>query len=608
MKTAILHLSDFHITDPKFCERTVESLLQVNGQDANDAFFTGLIAKIKTFSPKVEYIVISGDITNSAEVTEFQVAEKLITRLLTELKISPNNCLLIPGDHEVHRPTLEYERRLPENIGKETSQMNEVKFRNFSKFYKAIKQKEFDCNALIYDEFTIGNVVFLAANSNYNVGHRSAFGFFPVEELRKSLADTENRLQNHHKVIVFHHNLAASYDDKQSGQWDSINRRDVIPLFESYNLKLLLFGNEHTPTSRALDNTGIYFSEPGALSGKNPSGSFKIYELQSDPSRIVFKNHFFDNRQKNSHQEPTTGTFVKIDVAELKGTELAEFEIYKKENHKLVEPLSLPENEPTIEATSIEIAEVPPVPVVYTNSAIQDRLYQIVREKKLFHSGHFHWSESSRAHNWIDVARLLEDNRDLFFVQKSIVDVIDQFELDKDCDLIIGLGAEGNVISTKAAIYFGKPYTSLPYSYRYDDSHSFERKLNFDNGSGVYKTVMIICDVVNDGRTLRKLVGSHEKEFFDNVEKIIVVSLFYTGLAEEISNNILNYNKLPKDHDGSDDFQVDRIEFYFIKALRIEKCPYGSEYRKECFIFRDELSCVHLFYDEEQAAAINISD
>ena len=125
------------------------------------------------------------------------------------------------------------------------------------------------------------------------------------------------------------------------------------------------------------------------------------------------------------------------------------------------------------------------------------------------------------------------------------------------------------------------------------------KNLNYDNTKGDYKTVVIVTDVVNDGRTIRKLIGKRCAEFFKNVERIIVISLFYTGEIDQINTNILNYNmRLPNtNYDFENDNEVNNIEFYTVRKLKVDRCPYGKDYNTECLIYRDELSCVHLFYD-----------
>ena len=66
----------------------------------------------------------------------------------------------------------------------------------------------------------------------------------------------------------------------------------------------------------------------------------------------------------------------------------------------------------------------------------------------------------------------------------------------------------------------------------------------------------------------------------DTIETFI--SPFYI-----ISNNLIIY------------IIINNIEYYTIKQLKIEKCPYGDNYKEECFILKDNLHCVHKFYSEK---------
>lgn len=297
----------------------------------------------------------------------------------------------------------------------------------------------------------------------------------------------------------------------------------------------------------------------------------------------------------NAQTAPVSGEW-RTQIIKEAGSEIKLFNIYEGSPSITATPKDIPDN-PIVENEIIEHVEEQEPEVIYQNERIQDKLYQIVKEKKIFHTGHYHWSESSRAHNWIDIPKLLENHKDLYFVKNAIVDIIDSFSLNKDCDLMISLGAEGNIIASKASIQFNIKHTSLPYSYRYDESHEYEKQLNYDNREGQFKTVIIIADVVNDGRSLRKLIGLHEKDFFDQVERIIVVSLFYTGITT-LNRTILNTSSLIENLDGQEDYVVNCLEFYSVKSLRVEKCPYGKDYKNECFIYKDILSCVHLFYNE----------
>ncbi|MEQ9306809.1 MAG: hypothetical protein RJQ14_23035, partial [Marinoscillum sp.] len=424
----------------------------------------------------------------------------------------------------------------------------------------------------------------------------SSEGFIPLEKFDNELKDIVEQNPTKNILLAVHHNISGAYQDKRTGQWDKKNRKNLIPFFEKHKVKCIFHGNEHTPKSETLDSTKIFVSDSGALAAKNPFGSFKIYEVQESDHSITLVNNIYQLRNGNSTQEPTAGDWTTIKAKEA-SAELEHFELFKKEPDAVQKLVEIPaisdinQNDP-IEANSTERT-------YYDNEIIQKQLYSIVRNRKLFHSGHFHWSESSRAHNWIDVSKLIEEKDDLIFVKNAIVDLISSLNLNQGCDLMVSLGPEGNIISSKATIKFNIPHTFLPYSYRYEESHEYSRKLSFDNSKSDFKTVIIITDVVNDGRTIRKLIQEKEPAFFEKVEKVIVVSLFYTG-QQVIDTNILNYENLPTDHNYENEFEVNNIEFYTVFCLRVEKCPYDKNFREECFIYRDELNCVHLFYDEDK--------
>ncbi|WP_321278819.1 metallophosphoesterase [Marinifilum fragile] len=595
MNNIIIHISDLHITDKseRYEEKNKYTYL-VNDEEVCYSFFDSLINSIKKYNCKERYLIITGDITNIAEKVEFEQALISIKQLIEGLKIKKQNILLIPGDHEVHRRSILNALDLPENDGKQGFSLNEVKYKNFQTLYKDIKGVDFDYERIIFDSIQVGKLLILGVNSNDKVGQKGANGFIQLQKFDKEIQLIIDKHPDKEVLLAFHHNISGTYEDKRTGQWDKNNRKDLFPYLLKHNVKCVFHGNEHTPKSE-LDSSGIYLSDSGALAGIDPPGSYKIYEVELENDSIILRNKIFQLRKINGIPESNFGDWITILPKEI-SVELDYFEIYKARTNTAEETIDLPLS---IDGDTEVIEEIKNEsnPVFYAKESIQNKLYDIIRDKKLYYSGHFHWSESSRSHNWIDIAKLLECKDDLYFAKSVIVDVIETFSLNKDCDLIIGLGAEGNILATKASIKFPIPYTSLPYSYRYGESHTYETKLNFNNDKGDFKTVIIITDVVNDGKTIRRLIADNEKDFFQKVDKVIVISLFYTG-HENINIDILNHKKLPETHDRKNDFKVDIIEFYAVKSLRVEKCPYGSNYKEECFIYKDDLSCVNLFYDE----------
>lgn len=599
MEKVIIHISDLHVTthtgnDLKVTPNIDSYLTTDQNPDASDNYIEKFIKKVKNTYPGKEYILlVTGDISNSGGTKEFDYAEKFICKIITELSISKENCLIIPGDHDVHRLSLT--NALEETPNGEPHTLHSKKFANFGTFYKKVKNKDFVFDKLIFDHVIIDDkIVMLAINSNYKVGTKSENGFIPIEQLDTEIETLKMELENTtlNYIACWHHNIAAGYENSNSGQWDVENRKNLIAQLEKQNIKLVLNGNEHTSGSK--DISSIQTSDCGSLSSIKSDAAFKAYLVSISADEILLKNDIFGLQKTGGND----AAYFWQQRENIEARQPDSFKLYQKNDHKITEAdvQELPEEQPAAGRDS-ESVQIATQIIFYENPEISDKLYSIVRDEKLFHSGHYHWSETSRAHNWIDVSKLLEKSDNIYFAQNAIIDVIEQFSFATDCNLIIGLGYEGNIISSKASIKYGIPYTSLPYSYRYKEHHDYEKKLNYENESGQFKTVLIITDVVNDGRTIRKLIGKREKDFFEKVERIIVISLFYTG-QQSINKDILNFDHLPESYDKTEDHVVNNIEYYTIKALRVEKCPYGSNYREECFIYRDELSCVHSFYDD----------
>jgi len=599
MNNIIIHISDLHISDQseKFGRANKSTYLKIETGYNNSSFISQFTDYLKKIPNKRKVLILTGDISNIAEKTEFDEAVKIISQLITDLNISKDDILIIPGDHDIHRDSIK--NKLRESDGATKEDLTIVKQAYFSDFYKTIKGSEFKNETLIFDNIEIDDIMLLGINSNSIVEQNGGHGFLPIEKFEAELKNYRETHATKELILCLHHNLEGEHEDTHFGQWNKENKKDLVAIFDRYNIKCILNGNEHTPNSKYISGTEIIVSDSGSLSSLSGiDASFKTYEIKKNGNNLCLENSTYGLRKINGVSESNFGSWVKYNHEDIKSTEIKNFVLRKvpSVNKEVVIELPISLEEELI--TNVK-HDYNTEMVVYSDEPIQTKLYKIIKEKKLFHQGHFHWSETSRAHNWIDIARLLEDKEDLYFINNAIIDVIEKMNIITNIDLIIGLGYEGNIMSSKASVKYDISYTFLPYSYRWKDHNEFENRLNFENKDKRFKKVLLITDVVNDGRTIRKLVGkeSREKKFFDNVEKIIVVSLFYTG-QEEVNNDILNYNNLPLIQKDGDEV-VNNIEFYTIKHLKVEKCPYGENYKNECFILKDNLHCVHKFYTEE---------
>lgn len=606
MDSIILHISDLHVSLENKIEGeriNEDSYLKIpNSKESSSNFIDKFIFDAREHcADKRVYLLVTGDVTDCGAKLEFEYALTYLNSIISELGIDKNNILLIPGDHDIYRKNIEELQYSQESITLE--EINNTKFANFAEFYFRLLNKEFDSNKIIFDTLNFDDkIILLGINSCYNVDLQNIEGKLDIEKLKREIALVENSSALNY-IACCHHNITSSFEDKNSGQWEIENRLRFIKVLEENKIRYIFSGNEHTSSCKPILGD-LTVSDSGTLSSHRYDSAFKIYEL-IDSEDIILKNRLFGLQKTGVFDDPYY--WQHRDNIKAKQDEFLKISL-KNPPPMAGEPeeiLASNNDSPDLEINQNSEADSSSVQLetnIYTSKFYTTELYEKVKDLKLFHSGHFHWSETSRAHNWIDVSKLIENKDNLNFLKDAIVDVIEDKNLE-DVDLIIGLGYEGNIISSKAAIKYNKPYSFLPYSYRHDEHHEFENELNFNNDNGTFKKVLIITDVVNDGRTIRKLInkGDKQKAFFKNVENVYVVSLFYTG-SSDLNSNILNYEfiKTIKDYDFEKDEEVNNIEFYTVKSLMVEKCPYGKDFREKCLIVRDNLGCVNLFYDQSK--------
>jgi small GTP-binding protein len=175
----ILHLSDLHIgagDDPL-------GLLQPLLADLQDRS-EGLGIE------RLDYLVISGDITNRASPQEFEKAREFVSRLIEQFGLTAERCILVPGNHDLDWNTEVYEWRKKRLVDKSrlvTGGYHDAgegylirdeakypeRFRNFSEhFYHPLIQKPYplapeeQCIPFLFSE---SRLQFLAMNSAWEI-------------------------------------------------------------------------------------------------------------------------------------------------------------------------------------------------------------------------------------------------------------------------------------------------------------------------------------------------------------------------------------------------------------------------------------------------------
>lgn len=132
-------------------------------------------------------------------------------------------------------------------------------------------------------------------------------------------------------AVAFHHNISGMYENKQSGQWDPENRKYVVEILNENKVKIVLYGNEHTPRSTKFEDF-FYISESGAFSGTTPLGTFRIYEILETEDKIVFFNNLFQLISIKTVLETSGGIWNPIKPPSRIKTEIDEFVVFDNTN------------------------------------------------------------------------------------------------------------------------------------------------------------------------------------------------------------------------------------------------------------------------------------
>lgn len=86
----ILHLSDLHMRE----DTDVDAILQPLEADLQDKE-DGLALT------RLDYLVVSGDLTNRATPAEFEVARKFTSKIVNYFGLSAERCVVVPGNHDL---------------------------------------------------------------------------------------------------------------------------------------------------------------------------------------------------------------------------------------------------------------------------------------------------------------------------------------------------------------------------------------------------------------------------------------------------------------------------------------------------------------------------
>jgi small GTP-binding protein len=224
----ILHLSDLHVS----AEADPDSLFQALEADLVDSS-EGLGVE------RLDYLVISGDITNQAAPQEFEKAHAFVSLLIERFGLTSERCMIVPGNHDLDWETEAYTRKKKRQVDAEQLKpgtfskdgdgyyiRNDAKyperFKNFSQhFYHPLTQRlyplapEEQCISSLFAEHRIQ---FLTMNSAWEIdeyfqGRSSiseqalARGLATAEQQKRSALTPQDSVL---RVAIFHHPITGN--------------------------------------------------------------------------------------------------------------------------------------------------------------------------------------------------------------------------------------------------------------------------------------------------------------------------------------------------------------------------------------------------------------
>lgn len=577
MQHTILHISDLHFTKEKNDnDEPIKSIIN-DYKNYLDIF----IDKIEELNKKnnINNIIITGDLTDNGDAEEYIRVDLFLNNLCKKINFKKDNIIIVPGNHDINwKNNLNaFDNGKTNNPSIKPYEYHKEKFRDFTKFYNNFYQKKSivfnPSNSIVRTYINKTNkLTILGINSCFKESYVKGdhYGYVDDQSLKNELNKLNIKNNAYNNIAIFHH-FCEGFGDNSNISIK--NWREVQDILNSFNILTYIFGHEHTDGSE-----GHYYNVigVGAFSKTEKNNFFNIYTLnncENSEVNLKVEKYKFEFDIKEKYKNTGYWNFISGDKSK------KEFKIVRERGET-----TIPDKKKTTNLPNKKTKQ--PQNIIEVSSDYQSddskKLFQIVKEKKYFKSGHFHWGKNSRAHNWIDTISLLSKHKYLKFAKATLIRLIEEKKIE--CDIIIGLGMEGNLLGNYLALKFQKDYTYLPYANRWNEHRVQETDISLKNKH----KILLINDVTNKASSIKELIDKKIK-ILDNATEINLVCLFYTG-KEKYKIDIFN----------SPDYK--KINFYCVcDIIKVEPCHYQDNSYKECLINKHNLDTIFKFYNGEES-------
>jgi 3',5'-cyclic AMP phosphodiesterase CpdA len=254
----ILHLSDLHLgpgDDPM--ARLQPLLRDLRDKDGGLGF------------DRVDYLVVSGDLTNKASSEEFEQVYAFLSVLIDRLKITAARCIIVPGNHDLSWEHEVYDWRPKRKVdvralkaGNYVAQGDgflvrdearyHTRFANFGKFYHELRQEPYpldaglQCLPFLFEETRLQFLIMNSAweideyypeRSSINANALAAGLLKAAEQIETARADGRLAQDAHVlRLAVWHHPVTGNEKIAQDAFLEQLRQEDF---------KLCLHGHIH---------------------------------------------------------------------------------------------------------------------------------------------------------------------------------------------------------------------------------------------------------------------------------------------------------------------------------------------------------------------------
>ena len=294
----ILHLSDLHLSQDDDPVMRLQPLIRdLRDEDGGLGF------------DHLDYLVVSGDLTNRASAEEFERVYSFISELIDRFKITPMRCVIVPGNHDLsweqevygwqQRRKVDLKKLKPGSYVEQGDGLlirdegkYPARFENFGKFYHELLQQpyplktEVQCIPFLFEETRIQ---FLAMNSAWEIDEfhkeRSSINESALADglvkAKKQIDDARKnkRLAEDTEVLriaVWHHPVTGN---------EKIIKDAFLEQLRQENVRLCLHGHIHEDRADLIGYTHprkIYTAGAGSFGAPvndRPEATPRLYNV-----------------------------------------------------------------------------------------------------------------------------------------------------------------------------------------------------------------------------------------------------------------------------------------------------------------------------------------